>query len=220
MKTDSIIKWCIERELTALLDVHWIPSKNAPLCLLIGDNATGKSLFRRVASAWCSKGTDKKMEMISLSMQDRSGGSYMGVARAMVYGDEHTNATGVCSGHTVTTGIKTSLGRESDHVLFWDEPDVGLSDSYAADVGRRIAEFSEQPGKHTQGIFVVTHRKALIQQLIRVNPHVLIFGENAPKTLEEFMTKPVEPADIEKLYERSLALFRKVSKFLNARKDE
>jgi hypothetical protein len=212
--TASIIGWAMKRRLCEELEIRWRPSKNAHLCLLVGDNATGKSLFRRIVHAWCQKdGEPKNVEMIGLSMQDRAGGM-MGMAHAFVYGDEHSNATGVNTGRTVTTAIKTAEGRNTANVVFWDEPDTGLSDAYAADVGRRIAEFALHPPKHTRASFVVTHRRALMEQLLRARPHVLLFGENAPETIEEYLARPVEPADIEQLYERSHALFLKVSKHL------
>ena len=221
--TATIIGWSLKRKLCTELKIRWQPSKGAHLCLLIGDNATGKSLFRRVVGAWCGKDynydTKKgtKVEMIGLSMQDRAGGMMMGFAHAFVYGDEQTHATGVNTGHTVTTAIKTAEGRDGANVVFWDEPDTGLSDAYAADVGRRIAQFALHPPKHTRASFVVTHRKALVQELLKAKPHVLFFGENAPKTVEEYLTRPVEPADLDELYERGRALFLRVSKHLRSR---
>lgn len=214
----SVIGWSLKRKVCGELKIRWQPSKGSHLCLCIGDNATGKSLFRRVVHAWCAKDAKEgerrgRVEMIGLSMQDRAGGM-MGIGHAFVYGDEHTNATGVNTGHTVTTAIKTALSRTAPNIVFWDEPDTGLSDAYAADVGRRIASFAVSPPKHTVASFVVTHRKALVEQLLRAKPHVLFFGENAPETVEEYLTLKVEPANIEELYDRGHKLFLKVSKHL------
>lgn len=215
----SVIGWSLRRKVCAELKIRWVPSKGSNLCLCIGDNATGKSLFRRVVHAWCQKDYDhdkqkgSKVEMIGLSMQDRAGGM-MGIGHAFVYGDEHTNATGANTGHTVTGAIKTAHARTNPNIVFWDEPDTGLSDAYAADVGRRIATFGMSPAKHTVASFVVTHRKALVEQLLDAKPHVLFFGENAPATVEEYLKRPVEPANIEELFERGHKLFLKVSKHL------
>lgn len=215
----TIIGWSLKRKICTELDIRWQPSKGAHLCLLIGDNATGKSLFRRIVSTWCSKDynfdtrSGSKTEMIGLSMQDRAG-NMMGVAHGFVYGDEQSYATGVNTGHTVTTAIATAEKRTNANVVFWDEPDTGLSDAYAADVGRRIAAFSMKPPAHTRAAFVVTHRKALVEQLLKAKPHVLFFGKNAPKTVEEYLTRPIEPADLEELYTRGHALFLKVLKHL------
>lgn len=214
--TQALLDWCFERELMAILASRLVPSKTkSKLVLVLGENATGKSLFRRAVQSWGSTFEPKKVEVIGLSMADRAGGFMSGFVRAMIYGDENTQATGVNTAHTVTTGISTAQGRENDHVVFWDEPDTGLSDSYAADVGRRIAEFAMDAPKLTRSVFVVTHRKVLIEQLRKADPHVVFMGENAPETLEEFLTRPVVPADIEQLYERSHKLFTKVAKLLN-----
>lgn len=214
----TIIGWSLKRRVCDELKIRWQPSKGAKLCLIVGENASGKSLFRRIVHGWCAKDAKEgasrgKVEMIGLSMEGRAGGG-MGVMRGMVYGDESWNATGVNTGHLVTTAIKTAMGRTSPNVVFWDEPDTGLSDEYAADAGRRIAEFAPKAPEHTIGCFVVTHRKALIQQLLIAKPHILFFGANAPATIEEYLTRPVVPADLEELYERGITLFRRVNKLL------
>ena len=212
--TSSIIGWSLKRQICEDLKIRWQSSKDAHLCLLLGDNATGKSLFRRIVGGWCGPREKRRAELIGLSMQDRAGGNMLGIAHVFIYGDEHTNATGVNTGHTVTTAITTAEKRDSANVVFRDEPDTGLSDGYAADIGRRIADFALSPPKHTVASFVITHRKALITQVLRAKPHVLFFGENAPKTVEEYLTRPVEPTDIDQLYERGHKLFLKVSKHL------
>lgn len=214
----SIIGWSLRRKVCGELKINWIPSKGAHLALLLGDNATGKSMFRRVVGAWCFRNAKKdsdrsEVEMIGLSMQGRAGGM-MGIAHGFVYGDEQTSATGVNTGRTVTGAISTATGRDSPNVVFWDEPDTGLADAYAADVGRRIADFTLKPPKHTVACFVVTHRKALVEQLLRAKPHVLFFGENPPASVEEFLHRPVVPADLEKLYERSHQLFKRLNPHL------
>lgn len=208
--TASVIGWALKRRFTEVVKVRWVPSKNAQLCLCLGDNATGKSLFRRIVRGWCQKNEKQKVEMIGLSMQDRAGGM-MGIAHAFVYGDEHLKATGVNTGHTVTTAISTARSRERRNIVFWDEPDTGLSDAYAAGVGQRIADFALDSPPHTVATFVVSHRKVLVEQLLRAKPHILFFGENAPNSVEEYLKAPVVPADLEELYDRSLKLLRAVN---------
>jgi energy-coupling factor transporter ATP-binding protein EcfA2 len=212
-KAETIIDWCLARKVAEVLDIDLRESPGANLVLLIGDNANGKSLFRRMVSSWCQQ-QEKKVECIGLSMEARTGGSFLGVVRGLIYGDEHTAATGANTGRTVTTAIRTAEGRDEPNVVFWDEPDTGLSDAYAADVGRRIADFALVPPKHTYASFVVTHRKALVEQLLRAKPHVLFFGQNPPTTVADWLTRPVEPANLDELYERSHQLFLKVSKQL------
>ena len=144
----SIIRWALSRELFAKgngLPVRWVPSKSARLVLLLGDNATGKSLFRKAVGSWCGAQKPNRYELIGLSMAGRTD-TYSGVVRGMIYGGESDQSTGFNTARTVTMGIKTALDRTEPHVLFWDEPDTGLSDNYAAGVGKMIADFAEKPG--------------------------------------------------------------------------
>lgn len=190
-----------------------------PLVLVVGDNASGKSFFRRIVSAICAQAKEKT-EMISISMEGRrSTGFYPWLA--LVYGDESWQSTGALSASTVTTGIKTSQGREGRHVLFWDEPDLGLSDAWASGVGRALAAFSKAPSSHLVSAFVVTHSKALVSQLLDSNPHYLHLGappEDAPRSLMEWFEAPVIPRDIEELGEASHKRFKAIQKILDHKK--
>lgn len=216
----SIIGWVMRRRFTKALKIRWQPSKGANLCLIIGDNASGKSLFRRGVSSWCAKDYNfdtqrgPRIENINLSMEGRSGGSMYGPLRGIVYGDEANFATGSNTANLVTGGIKTATGRDKPHVVFWDEPDTGLSDEYAANVGQRIAEFSKNKPDNTIAMFVVTHRRSLVEYVMAAKPHVLFFGDGAPKTVEDFLTRKVVPADIEELGERGHKLFLKINSIL------
>ncbi len=217
MKTNDCIKWCLDRQLfdseVTGLHVRWVASKS-PLAVIVGENATGKSLFRRAVGAYCRNKADKRdIELIGLSMEGRAGG-FMGAMRGFVYGDEHTSSTGANSAMTVSTAIRTAQGRETPHMVFWDEPDTGLSDRYAAGVGKAIADFVSALPTKTEAVFVVTHRKVLLQQLVEVDPHVLLFGKNAPASLMEYLTAPVLPAPLEQLSKDSHELFLKVNKVL------
>jgi hypothetical protein len=190
-----------------------------PLCLVVGDNASGKSFFRRIVGAVCSQ-AKQKTEYIPISMEARRTISYYPWL-TFVYGDEETQATGVNSTETVLGGIRTSEGREDRHVIFWDEPDLGLSDSWAAGLGQKIAEFAKKPPKHLTAAFVVTHNKSLVSQLFDVNPHFLHLGvnpEEAPHSLVEWFESPVKPRNIDKLHEESHKRFKAIQKILDSKK--
>jgi len=183
------------------------------LCVVVGDNASGKSFFRRVVSAVCSQAT-KKTEYIPISMEGRRN-TAMNIGLSFVYGDESYRATGELSANTVLMGIKTSQGRESRHVIFWDEPDLGLSDAWAAGLGKRLAEFAKEPPKHLVAAFVATHNKSLVAQLLDVEPHYLHLGESpetAPQRLVDWFERPVVPRDIDELAEQSRRRFKAIQK--------
>ncbi len=194
------------------ISYHRVPGKD-PLVVMVGDNASGKSFARRCVTAVAQK---NKVESIHLSMEGRTGGM-SGLMKAMVYGDEDWRSTGENSIATIVTGIKTCEGRENDHVIFWDEPDVGLSDSWAAGVGVAIRKFVQSPPVHTLAIFVVTHRKALVAQLLDADPTYVYFGEEgAPESLADWVDQPIVPRDIETLADLSHKRFQRIQKILNA----
>jgi hypothetical protein len=183
---------------------------------VVGDNASGKSFLRRILGLICKQASEKT-EFMPISMEGRRHISYMPWL-TFVYGDEETQATGVNSSDTVLSGISTSNSRESRHVIFWDEPDLGLSDSWAAGLGQKLAEFTRNPPAHLTGAFIVTHNKALVSQLLDVNPHYLHLGvdpEKAPKTLSEWFERPVKPRDIQELQVESRKRFKLIQKILD-----
>jgi len=165
--------------------------------VVTGGNAAGKSLVRRVAGLICR---DDKQEFMGLSMEGRSGSSLMnGPVRAMLYGDESYNATGLLSAGLVLSGISTCRSRENRHTIFWDEPDLGLSDEAAAAVGIKLAEFADDLPDKTEAVFVATHSRHLVKQVLPARPHWIHMGEGEHKTLAEWADREVEPADLELL---------------------
>jgi hypothetical protein len=189
-------------------------SGTGPLVVVLGENASGKSFMRRVVNMFCQK---NEIEFMGISMQGRrsiSANPWL----CFVYGDESCESTGTNSVGTVLTGITTCYGREAPHVIFWDEPDLGLSDSWAAGVGQKIAELGKKPPEHTKAAFVVTHSKALVEQLVPVNPHYVYLGqtsEHAPQTLDDWLKQPIRPRDPALLKKESFKRFKAIQKILD-----
>jgi hypothetical protein len=197
----------------------WIPAKSeSNLVILVGDNASGKSVARRIISQICRE-VEPRIEPMAVSMQGRTGG---GMANAFIYGDEGFESTGQVSARTVTTGIATCRNRKNPHMVFWDEPDLGLSDSWAAGVGVAIAEFSQSLPEMTKGVFVVTHSKALVTQLLSVPHHYVHFGDDKkhPADLTAWCNKPVRSRSIEKLADISRKRYQAIQAAINANKRE
>lgn len=183
-----------------------------PVVVVVGDNASGKSFARRIVCAICRK---NDIEAISISMQGRAGPDFSGGVRGFIYGDETYRSTGENSVSTVITGIETCRRRTTPHVMIWDEPDIGLSDSWAAGCGVAIRKFADEPPACTRAIVVVTHSRALVTQLLPVKPHYVHLGDgDPPPTLEAWIDRPVVPRDIAQLGELSHARFRKIQKIL------
>lgn len=192
------------------------------LVVIVGENASGKSFLRRILYAMHQR---EKCELIHLSMEGRKG--YLA---SFVYGDESWQSTGDCSIHTVLGAMKTADARTDDGkyggrtAIFWDEPDIGLSDSWAAGVGARIAEYAKKAPAHVKGMYVVTHRKCLLEQLEQSKPHFVWMGEEALEvegnpSLQDYLSRPIKPRlDLESLGDLSHSRFLEIDKILKNKK--
>lgn len=162
------------------------------IILAVGDNASGKSFFRRVVQAVCHKAD---VECIHLSMQGRTNGEPDGAfKRIVVYGTETDESTGRNSVNTILGAIRTSQSRSNKHVLFFDEPDLGLSGTWAASVGVELLKFSEQPNDNLVATFIVTHSRELVWSILPGHPHSLCFNDK-PIRLGDWVqnSPPVRP---------------------------
>lgn len=211
----TLIEWSLERRLIGegLLSVRYTAGEG-PLCLVIGDNAAGKSFVRRIIS---TAAREHGAEAIPLSMEGRTG-MYM---KAFVYGDEGHMSTGHNSARTVETMMSTSRGRDKPHTVFLDEPDTGLSDRWARSMGRELAGFLATPPPHLTGLFLTTHRAALVKEVLHLRPHVMLVGEGWPATLDEWLAgDPREVEPIGALGDRGIALFRRINAETNQWKND
>jgi hypothetical protein len=182
------------------------------LVLVVGENATGKSLLRRLV---CRNAQTAGHEPINVSMAGRV---RQGVERLFVYGSESDESTGRNSAGTVTKGIATCRSRERSHIIFWDEPDLGLSDRWSAGVGVAIREFALAMPDATVGAFVVTHSKSLVRQIVECDSNFVGLGPDCPATVGHWLDASATPAPIEELAERSNALRTRVSMVLNRKR--
>ena len=198
----------------AIIPYHWVKG-TSNLAVVLGENASGKSFVRRCVHSICKA---VGVEFLGISMELRAQG---GIERAFIFGDEGWQATGVISIKTVITGISTCRARDNAHAMFWDEPDLGLSDSAAASVGLAIADFVRKPGKHTKAILVATHNRHVVEQLAPLDPHYVHVGcepTEAPATLGDWITRPVAPCrDLEKLSDTMLTRFRAIAALLRSK---
>lgn len=138
-------------------------SDEARLLVVTGDNATGKSFFRQVFSAYCRK--NKVAEVMDIGMHRRT---EAGMERAFIYGgSDRDNSTGCISLGPVTTAIRTAQGREQDHYVILDEPDLGLSEGYARAMGEYLGQYLVKPNAKTLGFVVMTHSRALAGELFQ-----------------------------------------------------
>ena len=100
--------------------------------------------------------------------------------------------------------------------MFWDEPDLGLSDDWAAGMGQALCAFAKNLPATTYGALVVTHSRALVRELLPASPHYLYFGtKKAPVSLAEWVDRKPVARDISKLSGESHTRFKLIQKILN-----
>jgi hypothetical protein len=183
------------------------------LAVIVGENANGKSFLRRVM-----KDSYRRLEteLIDISMEGRRRVAY-NIGLTFVYGDEDHFSTGDNATKTVTVAFSTSRNREKDHAIFWDEPDVGLSEGWAACMGREIAEFLREKPEKLQAVYLVTHSRPLLRELRDLNPLFVYVGNDREfASLDEWLEAPLPKyKSLEDLQKTGLKRFRKIAAMLN-----
>lgn len=183
-----------------------------PLVVIVGPNAGGKSFFRRVLAQLYR---EERVEFMPVSMELRT---ERGIIRAFVFGDEHEQATGEISAHSVLSGIRTCQLRTTPHAIFWDEPDLGLAEGYCRGMGRTMAAFVGALPKHTEAVYVITHSKPLLQELVALQPHYLHLGSDTPPpTLSQWLGAEAPVLEIEGLRAASHARMHRITALLPSR---
>lgn len=197
------------------------------LVLVLGENAGGKSVFRRIMRAGTHPGQKGGMgdppippgpfpvpEFVALSMQGRTSS---GMMSSFIYGNESYRSTGENSAYTVTMGIKTARERSHPTVIYWDEPDIGMSAGAAAGAGEAIRQFVEaDDAPLVQAIFLTSHSPALVRRLAPLEPHYVYVGDaNGPKTLDAWFEHqanpvPISPDTLRELSHRRHGMIQKV----------
>jgi hypothetical protein len=184
---------------------------DSKLVVVVGDNATGKSFFVRILAGMCNAATPQ-VEPIQISMKYRTAA---GMHRAFMYGPfgDEQDSTGNVSVSVLRSGFRTAHDRKTPHWLLLDEPDIGLSDSYARALGAWICEETGKATAQTEGVMVVTHSKALVRSLFANSgskPTFVSIG--ADLTLDAWLADETEKS-VEQLLDlsaRSRALHRAI----------
>ena len=208
------------------------PSKtNSNLVLVLGENAAGKSLFRRVLNQITHKGQkagygDPEIprgrfpvgEFLGLSMQGRTGD---GFGKSFVYGVETYHSTGENSAHTIEGAFRTAAGRGHTSCIYFDEPDIGMSAGASAGAGIAIRDFiAGGSAPLVQAVFITSHSPALVRQLASLDPHYLFLGNEAgPKTLTDWFDwqQNPPPVSIKDLQESAHKRYKDVQAVLDAK---
>lgn len=206
MSIDTLFSWFHDKYAWQ----EWIPVDLQPghdkLLVITGENASGKSLIRRLLQAVAKK---QSCEAIAVSPEFRQHG---GLRNAFVYGDETYQASGEIACHVVIGSMRTSQQRAEPHLVILDEPDMGMSDNTAAGAALAIAQFCYDPPPHLGLYAVVTHRKAMLEQFLPYRPSHIRVGDKL--TLEQVVSLPVSPVAPGEVLGKSRELFRQMSTVL------
>jgi len=139
------------------------------LAVVTGDNATGKSLFVQMLAGRAKKAG---LSPLSLSIRERTGSGLSemaGMRRAMMFGDETEQSTGSTSFSSLRGAFRSvAVWSEEGQspIIVLDEPEMGLSEGYAAAMGTWLAEQVQALPERVAGVVVVTHSKPLVAQIM------------------------------------------------------
>lgn len=177
-----------------LIRCHYEPSdiKYSKLLIVTGDNAEGKSFFVKLCEEYCNERI--KNECLCIGMSLRTEKNW---ARSCIYKDENAFSTGDCSISGVIKGIETCQKREHEHYVIFDEPNLGLAESYHYALGEYFTGFVINMPPLTKGLVIVTHSRELVRPLLEHHPHHLRFGDN--QNLANFVERDPKRKTIEEL---------------------
>ena len=200
-------------------DIETLPEN--PFIIISGDNASGKSFLCNTLKTFLSKDDkDKGGKFIGMdfSMNRRTS---PGLSRAFIYGSEEDQSTGEISIHSILGAIKNSKLYEDNHVIIFDEPDIGLSEAFIPALGQYINQYYNELPKTSGGIIMVTHNRLLVKELINVNPMTIRIGSQQ-STLDWIQSgSPIKTIeDLFNIRDVSSQRYSKIRGYLQKQKEE
>lgn len=179
-------------EAAIALNYKLIPGSK--IVLIAGPNASGKSVVGKVIEQVARL---EKKSVRSSSMRNRTCGL---LGQKMIFGDEGEESTGCNSVAATTVGFSSSI-KDGNAVLILDEPDIGLSDEYAAALGDYIAQQMNQSHEQFEMLAVVSHSRLLFKSIIDAIeiPCSSIHVGDENTTFDDWLNQPFKKASIEEL---------------------
>jgi hypothetical protein len=211
MNVSSVKNWFDESYgLSDHIPVCWSLHSGSKLLVITGENASGKSMIRRFISSLAKK---NNIEPISVSPELKQNG---GIASCFIFGDESWKASGCIAANVVMGAISNSQKREHQHIVILDEPDMGMSDNLAAGCSKKITEYCSISPKNLKLFVVITHRKAMMEVFQKEGCSHMRVGDNK-SDLFKLCREKIKPADPEEVIEKSMELFRTLTKIFNGK---
>ena len=197
--------------------VGWTdPEPNARIMVVTGNNASGKSLVRRM---YQKSGKEHKMEVIHISIEGRSGSGGFGGMKSFVYGSEDDEATGLNTARTLVAGFKTFRGRTTSVLGVYDEPEIGMSEELQHGmvdfIVRNAADWPEQ----LQGLILMTHSRIIAEGVCRrcENTAFVNLGGLYP-TIDSWLNREIIPISLEDALAGGDERWSAVQKLFNEKK--
>jgi predicted ATPase len=186
----------------------------ARLAVVTGENAAGKSFLRRIIAYFAK---EHKVEVMHLSQEGRT---EAGIHRAFIYGDEGDRSTGDITCRTFITGFKSSRGRENDHTLIWDEPEIGLGEEAQAGAAQYMVEQLADWPKKLRGLVVMTHSRIFVETLMRVEGARFVNVGGKYATADQWLSRKVVPQTPEYVQQTAHNNFRAFLDLMNKSEKE
>lgn len=151
------------------------------LLVVSGDNGSGKSLFLRALKAHLRR-ADADIVIIDADARART---FSGFERSHIdANDEDGDSIAAIFSTGTMNAIADARAATAPSLLMLDDPDIGLSDAWAAAIGREIAELVRNMPDALMGIVVASHRRPLIGSLTSLEPSFVRIGTDRRPTLE------------------------------------
>lgn len=165
----TLLEQAIERPLFTNSDAFQahLAGGEGRAAVIVGPNASGKSLFFRVLTAAAHR---SKVLAVTVSIRERTGAGTLemaGLRRMFMFGDESEQSTGATSLSAAIKAFNTvdaHAGEGKPTLLLLDEPEQGLSEDYAAAMGTWLAQKANAlVHPHALGLVLVSHSRALVR---------------------------------------------------------
>jgi len=193
----------VDPEIKNLQDISRLIQLNE-LTVLTGDNATGKSVIRKILPfRICEKlGVETKSGYVaSMSQQLRTSSNAEWGGLSSIMQDTDWTATS-----DNTLDLFQNLMKQDNKYIVIDEPEIGLGEEMQLTIANMINDIvDERKNKDFKGILVITHSRIVVNTLKADN-----FLNIQGKTKEEWLNREIKAIDIDVFKEQADRLFVKI----------
>ena len=196
--------------------ISHIDTTGYDVIVITGENASGKSLVRRLFTQNLS--LTYKIDKMMFSQEHRTSG---GIPNAMIYGTEDYESTGAISAKVIVGGFRNCELRDDkdgDVVLIYDEPEIGLGEEAQLGVGvyMRNKMQNECPDK-LMALIVFTHSKHIVSELMQITGKKLLFVNLTYNnmTSSEWINRVIKPITPDEVNDKGHEKYHEIQQAIN-----